>query len=193
VSERLDVEAFNDSNRQQATVHEESEMTRRKALWRQVEDMTKQERIEFLGGKRIPDVRSEIVGVCPCYNVATGERYMIDMDTAERLPLDHPAYRWWIPHTTLWLRVRRSWIQGKVWREFSRSFRAEHPICGQCDAPSFCAHHLPPHNLDHTVLEHGFLEALEHPEYFAALCSDCHYEGHREMIESERAGRGRLT
>lgn len=158
-----------------------------KALWRRVEDMTLEERVSFLHGERAPNPLTDIEGVCPCSDAETGERYMIDMTTCERLPLEHPSYRWRIPHTKLWIRVRRSWIQGKVWREFSREFRAQHPDCARCGAPSFCTHHAGQHSLDHTVLEHGFLEPLEHPERFAALCSDCHYEGHQGLIEAERA------
>ncbi len=164
-------------------------MTRRKALWRQVEDMTMQERIEFLEGERVPDVLSKIEGVCLYHDTDTGERGMIDTTTGEVLPPDHPAYCWWIPHTALWIKVRSSWMRGKVWREFSRSFRAEHPTCARCTAPSFCTHHAGAHTLDYNVLEDGFLQALGHPEYFEALCGDCHYEGHRKMIEAEQARR----
>lgn len=161
--------------------------TRRKALWRQVEDMTVKERIESFG------VGKELWAEPIAENAMEGTALQLGYEKIGDVPLNElhsyvDICDWWIvPHTPFWVKVRASWMQSKVWKEFSKAFRAEHPDCALCGAPCFCTHHRGRHTLDHTVIWHGFLEALEHPEYFETLCSDCHYKGHRQMIESERA------
>jgi hypothetical protein len=78
-------------------------------------------------------------------------------------------------------------MESKDWRHFREKYLGEHPRCARCGQPANVVHHTGFFTLDTTVINFGFLEVLEHPECFEALCNDCHYQEHKPLIEAEKA------
>jgi uncharacterized protein (DUF983 family) len=161
-----------------ATDHEEEKrfMTvngqGRCALWKKIEAMTPDERLEFLG----------------CEFMRLTKYSKTGPPVTEYSKIGPPGNGWLsvIPHTQLWRKVRRSFNHSPEWKSFRAAYLKHHAICKRCGKPATVVHHRPPQNLDATVLNEGFLAPLQDESRFEALCQDCHYQEHEVLVASER-------
>jgi hypothetical protein len=127
-----------------------------KALWRELEEMTPEQRGDTL---------------------LTGE-------VAAGIPVDG-CTMWICEHSPLYLKARRSFHHSAEWKRFRREFLEEHPVCVRCGAPATVVHHINAYTIDKTLIAWGFSWIFEHPECCAPLCHECHYEEHKGLIASE--------
>ena len=119
-----------------------------KALWRQVEEMSPEERLKVL-------------------------------------PLNLLSPYGTVLHTKYYIKVRTSFVSSVVWKNFRRSFLVTHSKCERCRKVATVVHHRSLYTVDRTIIAEGLLESLKHLERFEALCQDCHYDEHEDMIENE--------
>jgi len=92
-----------------------------------------------------------------------------------------------IRHHQKWFLLRASFYRSEEWKRFRLQWLQDHPACVRCGRTDgiLQVHHAGHYNLDHTVMEEGFLEGLKHPERFETLCQDCHYKEHENLIAVE--------
>jgi len=134
------------------------------ALWRQVEAMAPQQRLDFL--MDTPDVFAAITMALP--------------GQAER---PHAICR----HTDVYIRARRSFTQSKEWKEFRLKFLETHTACEKCGATEHLqVHHAGCYTVDHTVIQLGLTWVFDYPQCLEVMCQECHYQMHRTLIEHER-------
>jgi len=134
----------------------------RKALWRIVEEMSPQERAHFLDPDRDMWMRMSLT-----------------------IPGEPEGAAVFCNHTPLYLKARRSFHHSPGWKAFRLHFLQDHPVCVGCGAPATVVHHTGLFTIDLTLIEWGFTWVFDHPECCQALCQDCHYQEHRQMIEAE--------
>lgn len=91
---------------------------------------------------------------------------------------------------------RDSFYRSKEWKEFTQGLKSKTHSCKQCGRdkvkiPYFQVHHKKGYEISQTVIVEGFLEALNHPERFEVLCSDCHNElmGLPDLLTKNKKGR----
>jgi hypothetical protein len=148
-----------------------------KALWRQIEEMQPLERRAFLGEVMITVVTQRAAKL---RMAALREGRFRPFRGKEIIET-----RFLIPHTPLWIKARTSFYKSAEWKTFRQSFLEQHPQCARCGAKAQQVHHVPPFNLDATVIKEGFLEGLKHPDRFESICLDCHEREHEDLIKSE--------
>ncbi len=132
------------------------------ALWKKIEAMTPDERREFLG--------CDFMGLTKYSKTGPPGDDWVQV----------------IPHTELWLKVRRSFNHSPEWKAFRAAYLKRHTRCDRCGEAAIVVHHRSPQNLDATVINEGFLAPLQDESRFEALCQDCHYKEHETLIASER-------
>ena len=132
-----------------------------KAMWRQFEEKTVEERLKEF-----------------------------DTDTDDEISIVPVPYNIIIVHDKKWIKLRRSFRKSKEWEEFRLNFLKKHPKCNRCRKKAKVVHHISPFTLDTTVIHEGFLFGLKFENRFEALCGDCHYLEHEDLIESEKGIRG---
>lgn len=78
----------------------------------------------------------------------------------------------------------------RAWRDLSRIYRSEHPMCERCGEHYTEAVHHKLSPFDHGLSKNEAMVRLTDPENLTALCRTCHMEVHRE-IEEEKQRRKR--
>ncbi len=169
------------ARKRKSTEKHRKERPRRVALWRQIQEMTPQERAKEMPFRALIDVH-----VPPRMLRNAQGRALVGTELMDLVHVEHAVMCPIITHTKRWLKVRRSWMQSKEWLAFRQKYLQEHPVCTRCGAPAKVVHHIGGVNLDCTVINFGFLEILEYPECFEALCVECHYQEHKDLIEAEK-------
>lgn len=92
-----------------------------------------------------------------------------------------------VTHTDYYIKARQSFVHSKEWRFFRSAFLELHPACVRCKSvKDLQVHHAGLFTVDVTLINEGFLLPLTHLERFEALCGDCHFGEHEELIVGEK-------
>jgi len=120
-----------------------------KALWRELEEMTPEQRADRLLPKDV-QVWDKVEG--------------------QPMPI--------CPHTDDYIKVRGSFTHSPEWRRFRQKFLEAHPVCERCGRKADSVHHRESYRVEVTLIAWGFRWVFARPECCEALCTECHYAGH---------------
>ena len=135
-----------------------------KALWRELEEMTPEQR----GAMLLPE------------GIGVGQQVDGQM-------------MWTCEHTPVYLRARRSFEHSPQWKQFRQEFLEEHPVCARCGKKATVVHHRDNYTVDVTLIAWGFQWIFKRPECCQALCAECHYAGHERLIQAEAPGKADMV
>ena len=89
-------------------------------------------------------------------------------------------------HDELYIKARDSFYRSKEWKNFRQAFLERYPLCQRCGKQAVHVHHIEGFEIDSTILRDGFLKPLEDWKRFEAICGECHFMQHEELIKYEK-------